>query len=603
MPDGAVGVHPKWRVLAGHAYGLRGPVVCGTVLWPRKMRTDLALLVSILHEVAGLKREVVAETLPARSMSIDTLAALVLAIERAAHAPVTQRAVATAPSDGKGADVAHALAFPSFQPAFTQAVIQWLCSVINLCDTRGTPALRMAHEQGIHDMLRSARKALDATFDAGGVNTSRIARACGELGLPWTLLPRGFVQAGSGPNARLFKSTLTQETPALSVQIARSKSLTAQVLALHGLPVPDQRIVASEAQAVRAANALGYPVVVKPDNLDGGKGVHAGLRTEAQVAKFYREAAALSPAVIVESHVDGEDVRITVDNGAVVKAIARRPGGVLGDGRQTVRQLLDEAAAQRPSARAVNSRSVVTLDDEALEMLAEGGLSAHSVPGAGALVALRRRANLSTGGTARDVLADMHPDNARLAVRAARALRLDIAGIDLIIPDIRVSWMACRAAICEVNAQPQISTEFADSVYRDMLQRLVRDPVRQRTVLLLEADGAAVAETAARMTAGGHRVLAVRADGTWLDGMPHAPPGQDTFRTAARAELDTQATAVIAAFTVEEVLKHGAPWLHVDEVHVRGVKDPKDERLLSCIGLLAPHVPGGAAGILYDNDP
>ena len=45
-------------------------------------------------------------------------------------------------------------------------------------------------------------------------------------------------------------------------------------------------------------------------------------------------------------------------------------------------------------------------------------------------------ANLSTGGTAIDVTDLVHPDNAEMAVRAIRAIGLDVGGVDFLTPDI-----------------------------------------------------------------------------------------------------------------------------------------------------------------------
>jgi cyanophycin synthetase len=225
-------------------------------------------------------------------------------------------------------------------------------------------------------------------------------------------------------------------------------------------------------------------------------------------------------------------------------------------------------------------------------------MTARSVPPAGDFVVLRRRANMSTGGTSYDVLEQIHPDNARLALRAAQALRLDLAGIDLIMPDISVSWMDCEAGICEVNAQPQISTQFAPDVYRDLLRRMVPPPGRMRTVLVLDASAglhsdAGVAAASGELVQRGERVLSLRRDGTWLNDERLAPPGRDAFTFAVSAELEREATAVVAALTPEQVRKQGLPWLYLDQVRVLCGDGPAQRSHLgACLELLAPHMAG-----------
>jgi cyanophycin synthetase len=585
----------RGQVLRGHAHGLRGPVLQAWVRWPADLRRNTEALAAILGEVGGLEPAEVQRCL-ANGLDIDALLALVLALETAARSPVTQLGVPVSRAAVREGLTEHALAFASFRPRFTQALLQWLLSSINLCQSNLAAHQRGAMAKTIDAKFEMARAALHAQLKTLPVNTVRIARACGEMDLPLQWLPRGILHVGSGRHARVFKSTMTETTSALAAALARSKSLTASVLALRGFPVPRHKPVASEQEAVQAANALGYPVVVKPDDSDGGLGVSAGLLTDDQVRQCYGQAAAVSPNVLVEKHVEGQDYRITVDNGKVVKAIGRQPGGVLGDGRGTVEELVRAAAATPEGRRRGDSN--VSLDGEALELLAERGMSARSVPPSGDFIALRRRANMSTGGTSRDALGDLHPDNARLAIRATQALRLDIAGIDLIIPDVSVSWMDCKAAICEVNAQPQISTEFAPHVYRDLLARMVPAPCRMRAVLLLDVSGkpdsnADVAMASEQLIQQGERVLSVRTDGAWLDEERVAPAGREPFAAAMAAELEFEATAVVAALTPAQVLLNGLPWLHLDQVRVLrapGAQDAPDAR--EAIALLKPHLVG-----------
>ena len=156
--------------------------------------------------------------------------------------------------------------------------------------------------------------------------------------------------------------------------------------------------------------------------------------------------------------------------------------------------------------------------------------------------------------------------------------------------------MDCEAAICEVNAQPQISTEFAPSVYRDMLVRMVREPVRLHTVLVLDAsDGTrsdeVVIAAVKDLTQRGEHVFSVRSDGRWLGEERVAPPASDPFSAAMGAELEVEATAAVAALTPAQVVRNGVPWLHIDEVRVVG--EPADAAVVafkSALALIGPHV-------------
>lgn len=585
----------NWVVMRGHAHGLRGPVLRGTLRWPSAPRWSTDALAAVLVKQGGLKPES-AHSCLARGLDLPAFLSIVLALETAAQSPVTQTGMSLAATARTNEWDEHAVAFPTHRPLFTFSVVNWLVSAIHLVHLKLPAEQLRAAAKTVHAKLDEARSELRRLQAIGGINSARISRACGELGLPLQTLDRSVLHVGSGRNARIFCSTITEATPAVGVVLARLKTLTASILAAQGIPVPSQRVVASADGAVAAARELGYPVVVKPNDRDQGEGVHAGLTTDDQVRQCFGLAAAVSNDLLVETHIEGRDYRITVDGGKVVKAIGRRPGGVLGDGRSTVAQLVHAVSAAKPALR--GSRSIVQLDREARDLLAERGMSEHSVPGDGQFVALRRRANMSTGGTSHDVLADLHPDNARLAIRAARALRLDVAGVDLIIPDIAVSWMDCKAAICEVNAQPQISTEFAPDVYRDMLARLVQAPVRLRTVLVLDASGGAqgdslVIAAAMQLAQQGERVLSVRSDGRWLGDERIAMPAGDALSAAMGAELEPEATAAVAALTPRQVLSDGVPWLHIDQVRIAGVPASADvAELQGAMALVAPHVCG-----------
>ncbi|MBI5276537.1 MAG: acetate--CoA ligase family protein [Burkholderiales bacterium] len=578
----------SWGVMPGHGKGLRGPLLTVIMRTPAEPKWDTEAMHAALQAGSGLAAEEIDRCLQG-GFGPDAFLQLVLAMETLGHTSVMQPGVLLAEASRRQGWVQYPVLVPTFNRRYTRDVIEWLVLVANLRGGEKLPAAAQAK-------LDASRRDLRTELGQGGVNTMRIARACHELDLPLRWLTGNYLQVGSGCHGHIFQSTMTERTPAVGTKLARSKYHTAAVLAQHGLPVPRHVRAATADAAVRAAHELGYPVVVKPDDRDGGDGVHAGLRTNAQVRQCHAHALSLSNAVLVEKHVDGNDYRITVHDGRVVKAIGRRAGGVDGDGVRTVAELVQAALAAAPASR--DRATLVSLDDEARELLALRGMTAASVPPAGEFVALRRRANMSTGGTAHDVMEQMHPDNAQLAVRAAQALRLDLAGVDLIIPDIAVSWTECTAGICEVNSQPQISTEFAPQVYRDLLLSRVQPPARLRAVLVLDDGGAPLADgfvtaIAARLESEGEQVVAVRSDGNWLGRERLSLPGREPASAAWSAELEPRATAVVAALTPAQMLKKGVPWLHVDEVHVRAdARNTDAMRLKLALALLAPHVRG-----------
>lgn len=291
----------------------------------------------------------------------------------------------------------------------------------------------------------------------GGTNNRHFLREAGALGMPVLQLPGGVFQIGWGRRARLFKSSITDSTNALATAWAKDKGATNALFRMAGLPVPAQRPVASLDAALKAAGQLGFPVVLKPVNLDQGVGVEANLQTEADLRAAHARAVRHGSPLVLEKHVPGEDYRVYVMNGELLAIAHRKPAEVVGDGVATVVQLVEQTNAQR---RQIDSRATlykpIELDAEALDLMARAGFEPASVLPWGRALRLRRTANMSRGGTSVDATHLAHPDNVALCVQAAALLRLDLPGLDLLIPDIARSWREVGAAFCEVNAQPQM---------------------------------------------------------------------------------------------------------------------------------------------------
>ncbi len=303
--------------------------------------------------------------------------------------------------------------------------------------------------------------------------TLALVREAAHRGIPWLRLAIGseFVQFGHGRLARYAHETVTDTTSALASGIAHDKAATNALLARVGLPTADSSVCASEDDAARVAQRLGFPVVVKPRDGSKGRDVFVRLTDEQQVrAAWRRVAAGGASGVLVERCVQGDDHRLLVIGGRLVAGARRMPAFVVGDGRCTVRQLV--AALNSDPRRGRGYERVmekVDLDHEAMLKLDEAGLTADSVPVPGRKVFLRGTANISRGGHADDVTDAMHPDNRELAERAADAIGLDVAGVDFLSPDIGRSWRENGAALVEVNSNPGLRPHWVADERRDVV--------------------------------------------------------------------------------------------------------------------------------------
>jgi cyanophycin synthetase len=298
-----------------------------------------------------------------------------------------------------------------------------------------------------------------------GPSTASLVHAAEHRGIPWMRLnEQSLIQLGHGKYQQRIQATVTGKTPHIAVELASDKEETNKILATLGLPVPRQELVQTEEAAVNAARRVRYPVVTKPFNGNHGRGISIHLTTPEEVREGFRVAREISRSVIVESFVTGDDHRLLVVNGELVAATRRTPGHVVGDGTRTIAQLID--IVNQDPRRGVGHEKVLTrlaLDEQANAMMARVGMAQDSVPAAGQIVYLRSTANLSTGGTATDVTDIIHPDNRDMAVRAIKAIGLDVGGVDFLSADITESYKAIGGGICEVNAAPGFRMHVAPS--------------------------------------------------------------------------------------------------------------------------------------------
>jgi cyanophycin synthetase len=298
-----------------------------------------------------------------------------------------------------------------------------------------------------------------------GVSTSALAAAARRRGIPVRRVgDLNLLQLGHGRHRRIVWAAMTDRTSAVGMEIATDKMLTKYLLEEAGLPVPSGHVVRSADEALAALAEIGGPVVVKPLSGHHGEKVAIELSDPAAVAVAFHEAAKVCEDVLVEAYVPGRDHRVLVVGDRVVAAAELTAARVTGDGRSTIAELI--ARANTDPARGEGHDRPLTrlaLGDTELAHLASQGRHAGSVPADGEVVPLRRNANLSTGGTSKDVTDRLHPDVARMCGRVAETVGLDVCGIDLRLPDIGAPLPpdGTGVGVIEVNASPGLRMHLA----------------------------------------------------------------------------------------------------------------------------------------------
>jgi cyanophycin synthetase len=292
-------------------------------------------------------------------------------------------------------------------------------------------------------------------FRPKGKSTFEVLRVAHRRGIPYFPLPGDVFQLGWGRNARRIDRSTTDHDSAMGSRWTHNKLFSAQLLIQAGLPAPRHFKVETPQQAKEAAERLGYPVVVKPADQERGEGVSVDIGPDILEVAFH-EAHKRSPSksVLVEQQVAGVCHRLFIAAGELLYAVKRLPIGLYADGQSTIGALVALECASQQRLPPWKRSGIRSIDDLAIKMLNLQGWSLDSTPARGKFIALRRIESTAWGGVDEDVSNTIHPDNVKAALAACKLFGLEVAGVDIISPDITEPWHSNGAIINEVNFAP-----------------------------------------------------------------------------------------------------------------------------------------------------
>lgn len=309
-----------------------------------------------------------------------------------------------------------------------------------------------------------------------GPSTGSIVDEAIKRKIPYIRLNRhSLVQLGYGVNQKRVQATIASTTSSIAVEIACDKEETKNLLEASEIPVPRGRIIYDEEDLQAAIDKIGYPIVTKPVNGNHGKGATTNIRTWEDAVAGLKAAKQYGRAVICEKFITGRDFRVLVVNYKFVAAALRTPAAVIGDGKHTVKELID--IVNQDPRRGYGHEKVLTaikIDDFTMDMLEKKGYTLDTVIADKEELWLKPTANLSTGGTATDVTDYVHPTNVFMAERIAKIIGLNICGIDIMASDLSTPLSENGGAVLEVNAAPGFRMHLDPT---DGLPRNVAEPV------------------------------------------------------------------------------------------------------------------------------
>ena len=597
------------QFLSGTAFGLTQPTAIVVVSTKIAGKVSLNNLWQQFSLFGIATPEAVVKTRNEPEKLFASLVYFAGAIQRQLKIPVSETFSVQAISSDK-----LILAMPYVDASATNIIVTWINQAFaNFCTHQVFNSDLDAPAGKLPAKLLSGLK----QFAVNGVNNYRFMRSADQLKVPVRRMIAGMYAYGTGQYTRILDSSFIDSTSAIGAKLCGDKVFTATVLRDRGLPAPVHGLASNESQALALAAKITYPVVVKPADREQGTGVHAGLVSDEEVKQAFANARRFSSRILVEKYFDGIDHRLTVYKNRVLQVVSKMPGGVVGDGVSSLSELVAASANSPENQRRIRDfgKPMLELDAEALELAGKLNLQPDSVVPQGQRVALRRKANVSAGGTPVPVpLEHVHPDNLRLAVSAAKALNLNLAGVDLLIPDITQSWLESGALICEVNAQPQISQSERPEIYADILKDLLGN-THSIPVWLCITDATDVRLQIPADNPVSSKLGYSSAAGTWIGGIRTTGKHTNGFVAAKALLSDRSIAGAIVCMTGMELIRFGLPVISCESMLIDQNLDNVAQEIIRRHAVsvksdilihrkyAASNLKGQALRITADNDP
>ncbi|MFM7314071.1 MAG: hypothetical protein ACKO0M_13045 [Cyanobium sp.] len=489
------------------------------------------------------------------------LAAGITALQRLAMQPVRRAQVLEVEGDRMR------LAVPGFNGAITQGAIRLAIQLLLEVDAdpAGGGERRRSLEEEIEEFFR---------FRDAGVEQLRFALAADQLGIPLVATVTGFLEIGHGCSRRVLSNSLFG-TAAPVASLASDKLATYLVLHRAGIPVPSTRIVNSDADLPAAAEALGWPLVVKPLDQSLRRGVTTDVHDPITLEAAFRVARNVSQSsVLLQQQVSGREFRLTAIGSSFHAARELVPAGVVGDGSSSVAELLERC--NRNPLRGDHDGAVcrrISVGPELDDLLKRQGLTFASVPQAGRRVQLSVQRGLRAGGLTVDAADVLHPSYVSLLQRTARVLQLEVVGIDLITPDPSRPWWEVGARVLEANPRPGLDQHHHATPRLRMHQTLLRHgfsgshrpwlvavDVGQR----LEAVLPPLERVLRSCLPDGTRLGVLQQGECTLAGEPLPCDATDKGQVGQALLADRQCGAALMAWRAGELLRYGRPCEQLD---------------------------------------
>lgn len=245
-------------------------------------------------------------------------------------------------------------------------------------------------------------------------------------------------------------------------RICRKKELTKQVFEEKGVPHAEGTSFAPDTPVedmVEYARKITYPVVIKPNDAYGGKGVITDIQNDQQLLsalEALKPDMGNSTQIILEKCYTGNDYRVYVIEDQVIASVQRVPANVTGDGKSTIMELIKSKNKLRVKNKGPSNKKIISIDEELKNTLLEKNLTLETIIPKGELLFLKKKCNVSSGGESIDVTDELSEVNKAIAIQALQAVEgLHMGAVDLFIDEEKGT-----AIVLEINTKPGLDIQM-----------------------------------------------------------------------------------------------------------------------------------------------
>jgi len=259
-------------------------------------------------------------------------------------------------------------------------------------------------------------------------------------------------------NEYLFNGSRHPLNSDLANSIADDKYLMKQQLLEANLPIPRGISLSKKEFAAGKLKSkiknLHYPLVAKPRIGMQGTDVLCNIKTIEVLQTYLEEKFTTYEFILIEEfHANLQSYRVLILHNKVIGTVLRIPASVIGDGLHSISELIDQTNLERQKN---DTLAPILLDEELYCRLAELGIDLAHVPKKEERIILAYTSNASRGGTYKSLGKEICPKNAKLLIKAAKKLNLNLVGIDVQCEDLTIPIEESRGVIIETNTNVSV---------------------------------------------------------------------------------------------------------------------------------------------------